>query len=363
MCKKEAIVFGRGQYYLFKKETINKNYNVIGFLDNNPNAEFGAELKEGVEIKEPTEVNCFPKDVPILVMSSRKSFIIMTKQLLELGVSSSRIILGINLEPCFDKSEKLIRQLDCTVSCNGDGFELVENGKLYTFNDQSSFASIIRHLVERNDLIIQTLKKMPDEPISRSFGREIGEPIDRFYIERFLTEYRNDIKGHVMEVADDTYTRMFGENVIKSSVLHINGWNNTIKGDLETGVGIEDNMVDCLICTQTIQMIYKIVNAMKNIYRLLKQGGVALITIHGISQISLGDYNNWGEYWRVTKKTALLIAKDAGFLDRNIEICSYGNVKTTMCFLYGMSQEQLDKRDFEYCDNQYPLIIGIRVKK
>ena len=199
--------------------------------------------------------------------------------------------------------------------------------------------------------------------MSRAFGRELGTPIDRAYIDNFLENNKTDISRDVMEIAEDIYTVRYGTEVKKSYILHVNGWNNSIKGNLATGEGIQSNLVDCIICTQTIQMIYEIEDALKNIYKLLKKDGVALITIHGISQLSMGDYNNWGEYWRITAKTAFRLAESAGFEPDNINVESFGNVKTVMCFLYGMCQEQLNKDDFMYNDEQFPLMICMRVKK
>ena len=36
------------------------------------------------------------------------------------------------------------------------------------------------------------------EPITRSFGYERGQPIDRYYIEKFLSKHAADIAGHVV---------------------------------------------------------------------------------------------------------------------------------------------------------------------
>ena len=47
-------------------------------------------------------------------------------------------------------------------------------------------------------------------PLSRDFGYDRGFPIDRHYIERFLSAQASDVRGHVLEIADDIYTRRFG---------------------------------------------------------------------------------------------------------------------------------------------------------
>ena len=364
MNKEKAVIFGRGQYYLFKKEEIEKKYEIIGFIDNNPDYDFGCENKKSThKVVKPNELDIFGENTKVIVMASRKSFISMGEQLINMGIDQSRIMLGINYNPCFDMTEKLFRKNNIAVEIVKDGFKAISSEKEYYFKNNEELVALMRNLSNVYFPETEWLRKLPLEPMSRAFGRELGTPIDRAYIDNFLENNKTDISRDVMEIAEDIYTVRYGTEVKKSYILHVNGWNNSIKGNLATGEGIQSNLVDCIICTQTIQMIYEIEDALKNIYKLLKKDGVALITIHGISQLSMGDYNNWGEYWRITAKTAFRLAESAGFEPDNINVESFGNVKTVMCFLYGMCQEQLNKDDFMYNDEQFPLMICMRVKK
>src|SRR4051812_31501991 len=58
------------------------------------------------------------------------------------------------------------------------------------------------------------------EPVSRSFGLDRGQPIDRFYIERFLDSKSDLITGRVLEIGGRDYTERFGRHVTQSDVLH-----------------------------------------------------------------------------------------------------------------------------------------------
>src|SRR3954468_17948301 len=59
-------------------------------------------------------------------------------------------------------------------------------------------------------------------PLSAHFGFERGRPIDRFYVERFLADNAEAIRGRVLEIGDATYTHRFGGNrVTQSDVLHV----------------------------------------------------------------------------------------------------------------------------------------------
>lgn len=134
-------------------------------------------------------------------------------------------------------------------------------------------------------------------PISRNFGYERGLPIDRYYIENFLAHYADDIRGRVLEIGDNSYTRKFGgDRVTKSDVLHVVEGNPeaTIVGDLTCADHIPSDSFDCFILTQTLHLIYDVRAALKTLYRILKPGGVAIVTFPGISQIS---HDEWGDYW------------------------------------------------------------------
>src|SRR5947208_3646362 len=48
-------------------------------------------------------------------------------------------------------------------------------------------------------------------PISFYFGFDRGTPIDRYYIEKFLSTQATHIRGRVLEVGDDSYSRRFGK--------------------------------------------------------------------------------------------------------------------------------------------------------
>src|SRR3954466_14293166 len=51
-------------------------------------------------------------------------------------------------------------------------------------------------------------------PLSTEFGFDRGTPIDRYYIEAFLAANAGDVRGRVLEIGDDSYSRQFGADRI-----------------------------------------------------------------------------------------------------------------------------------------------------
>lgn len=202
-------------------------------------------------------------------------------------------------------------------------------------------------------------------PISTLFGYDRGQPIDRYYIENFLLQHKNDIHGRVLEIGDNTYTKQFGGNRVKQSdILHAVEGNPsaTIVADLAQTDNIPSDTFDCIILTQTLQFIYDLPSAVKHLYKILKPGGVLLATLPGISQISRYDMDRWGEFWRFTTQSAQRLFEKE-FMTENIEVKAYGNVLIAIAFLHGLAAEELKPEYFEYQDPDYQVLVTVRAAK
>lgn len=201
-------------------------------------------------------------------------------------------------------------------------------------------------------------------PVSNIFGLDRGEAIDRYYIEKFLFENQHFIKGVVLEIGDSRYTNKFGGSKVKKPLI----LNNTKKkdvniiGNLETGKGLPENMIDCFILTQTLLCIYDVQSAARNAIKVLKPGGVLLLTVPGITQISRFDYERWGQYWSFTDQSIKKLFEQV-VNPNNIVVNTYGNVKSATAFLRGLALHEISKKDLDYSDINYQMIISGVVKK
>lgn len=219
-------------------------------------------------------------------------------------------------------------------------------------------------------------------PIDRWYGWGRGTPVDRVYIERFLERQAGqddyligDVRGRVMEVGDDKYTRRFGNvhagpgepppgAVTSVDVLQGDDSNPiaTVVGDLATGEGIPEDAFDCVICTQTLPLIYDLRGAAANLYRCLRPGGVLLLTTQGISQTCRPDVHIYGDYWRLTSHSCRRLFGEV-FGAENVGVNGYGNVHVAAAFLYGLCAEDLRPAALELDDPDYELIVSVRAVK
>src|SRR5205809_1856919 len=203
-------------------------------------------------------------------------------------------------------------------------------------------------------------------PIGRDFGAHRGAPIDRYYVEKFLSAHALDVRGRVLEIQNDDYTRKFGDGrVTQREVLHLVEGNPkaTIVADLTRADHVPSDVFDCVICTQTLLLIYDVRAAIQTLYRILKPGGVVLVTIPGVAhQIARDDMDHGGDYWRFTSLSARRLFCEV-FPSENVTVQTYGNVLTAISFLHGLAVEELEKHELDYNDPDYELSIGIRAVK
>jgi SAM-dependent methyltransferase len=202
-------------------------------------------------------------------------------------------------------------------------------------------------------------------PIDPLFGGGRGKPVDRHYIERFLSENAADIRGRVLEVAEDNYTRRFGGGrVAQSDVIHADPGNPraTLVADLTDAAEIPSDTFDCFICTQTLTYIYDVQRAVATIHRILKPGGVLLATVPGISQISPYDRDRWGEYWRFTTQSLRRLLTES-FAPEDVTVVAHGNVLASTAFLQGLAVEDLRHDELDHHDQRYEMLITGRAVK
>jgi hypothetical protein len=202
------------------------------------------------------------------------------------------------------------------------------------------------------------------KPVSEVFGFDRGTPIDRHYIEKFLSESAQHIKGDVLEISENTYTMKFGKNVGKSHILHYSNENRnaTLVGDLTKRSTLQPAIADCFICTQTFNFIYDFTAAIEGAHFLLKKDGILLATLAGLCQISRYDMDRWGDFWRFTTASAKR-AFEEKFGEGNVQINCYGNVLTSVALLHGIAAEELTSNELNVRDENYQIIITVTARK
>lgn len=201
-------------------------------------------------------------------------------------------------------------------------------------------------------------------PLSAHFGSERGQPVDRYYIERFLGQHVSDIRGRVLEVGDATYTRRFGaDRVTTSDVLHVDADAPaaTVVADLSDADHLPGDAFDAIILTQTLHLIFDFRAAITTLRRILAPGGVLLVTVPGITQIDSGEWaHSW--FWSFTEHSARRLFEEE-FGPAHVTVEQHGSVLSAVAFLEGMASGELTEAELAAHDPAYPVFVGIRADK
>lgn len=203
---------------------------------------------------------------------------------------------------------------------------------------------------------------LPVQPVSLWWGYDRGTPIGRFFIDEFIGRHRGDIRGAVLEIKNRRYTGLFGGGVTRSDVLDIDPDNPeaTIITDLAAAVAIPSDSYDCFMLTETLQYIYDLKSAVFHAHRIIRPGGVLLVTVPAISPLD-GELAGI-EQWRFTVNSCRRLFGDA-FGSENVEVEPRGNFRTCLAALSGMAKDELDPEILLEVSDMYAQWICVRARK
>lgn len=202
------------------------------------------------------------------------------------------------------------------------------------------------------------------EPLSTNWGYDRGTPIDRHYIEGFLGRHASDVRGHVLEVQEDDYSRRFGgDRVTCQDILNVDASNPraTIIGDLASPETLPEAQFDCILLTQTLHLVFDMPAAIANVFRALRPGGVLLITVPGITPLDRVEFlDSW--YWSLTGP-ALQRLLCGPFEPNKVSVETHGNLYAASAFLHAAAVEEVSSRKLDKPDPAYPVTVAARAVK
>ncbi len=200
-------------------------------------------------------------------------------------------------------------------------------------------------------------------PVSTAWGFDRGDPVDRYYVDRFLARHADDITGRVLEMRDRLYTERWGSQVSASDVLDIdpNIPGVTYVDDLTVGASVPPAFYDCFILTQTLQFLYDVGAAVRTAHRVLAPGGVLLVTVPVTSRMCAVEGFEL-DFWRFTPASCRAVFGEV-FGEEAVTVEAVGNLRTTIAFLRGMSWQELPRKALDEVDPLQPLVVTVRAQK
>lgn len=205
------------------------------------------------------------------------------------------------------------------------------------------------------------LEAVPSGPLSDDYGFSRGTPLDRAYIERFLSEHRDRILGSVLELQDSTYTARFGgDRVSTSAILDIDPSNGlaTLIADLTQPGALPASAYDCIILTQTMHLLSEPVVCIENCRSALRPNGSLLLTAPVVSRVSPRYPDS--DFWRFTPAGIRYL------FEKNwsgpFTVSSFGNLRTCVGFLLAHTVEEMPEDAFAVNDPRFPLTVAVHAE-
>jgi ubiquinone/menaquinone biosynthesis C-methylase UbiE len=90
---------------------------------------------------------------------------------------------------------------------------------------------------------------------------------------------------------------------------------DTVIADINESIPLEDNYTDCVVCTEVLEHLKKPAQALKEIYRTLKPGGVLVLT----TPLVWPHHEVPNDFFRYTKFGLDYLLGEAGFTDIKIK--------------------------------------------
>jgi SAM-dependent methyltransferase len=188
-------------------------------------------------------------------------------------------------------------------------------------------------------------------PFSEVYGWDRGLPVDRYFIERFIADNAELIRGETLEIRSALYTRRFG-HPRRVTVLDVNSDNAEadMVADLNVPGSLPACAYDCVILTQVLQYTEPAL-ALQNVRQSLRPGGYAVITVPTIGRVDPEapkvDRLRW-------TPAGLQHALDGA------ELCGvavgFGNAFLAAAFMLGVAAEEVPPPWLDRHDAAYPIV-------
>ena len=195
---------------------------------------------------------------------------------------------------------------------------------------------------------------LPMSPLSQCYGYDRGTPVDRPYIDDFLTVHAELIRGAAAEVKTNTYLHRYGENRLTSiTIIDIDDDNPaaTLRADLAAPSSLPPARFDCIVLTQTLQLLPDPAQTLATCARALRPGGSLLVTVPAVARIS--PSGGATDRWRFTP--AGLRQLFTGWTGE-VTVTGYGNLRACLAALLGEAAEELGPGQLDHHDPNFPLI-------
>jgi len=194
-------------------------------------------------------------------------------------------------------------------------------------------------------------------PFCPQFGHFRGNPVDRYYLDRFIEQIRNEVKGVTLEIGGSKGNReLYGlTNTTSYLTMDLNGEGLDIIGDAHDTQAVEEASLDTVLLFNVLEHCERPWVVVDNIYQWLKPRGQVFCMVPNAQRVHRVPQ----DYWRILPDA--MTSLFARFGRRKLYV--YGNPLTTLAAYYGIAAEELSREELDHYHENYPVANCIHAQK
>jgi hypothetical protein len=196
-----------------------------------------------------------------------------------------------------------------------------------------------------------------ERPFCPHFGHFRGTPIDRYYLDRFIDEIRDEVKGVTLEIGGSKGNKELYKfnNATTYLTMDLGGPDLDIVGDAHDPNIIEEASLDTVVLFNVLEHCEQPWAVVDNIYRWLKPNGQVVCMVPNAQRVHRVPF----DYWRILPDALNSIF--SRFPKRKLHV--YGNPVTVTASYYGIASEEFSREELDYYHENYPVANCIHAQK
>ncbi|MBE9229908.1 methyltransferase domain-containing protein [Phormidium sp. LEGE 05292] len=210
--------------------------------------------------------------------------------------------------------------------------------------------------VANNSLNWGDLKRT--NPMCQFYGYLRGEPIDKYYVNKFIEKIKPEIVGNILEIGAGPQAKETYELSDDCSYRNLNIKalpEVDIVGDVHDVNLVEPESCDTILLFNVLEHCYAPWIVIENIYTWLKPGGKCFAA----TPVGVRIHADPTDYWRPLPNAFTWMLRNFS----KHEIYSYGNAMSVTASLYGISHQELTIEELDAYHPDYPVTVCIEATK
>lgn len=195
-------------------------------------------------------------------------------------------------------------------------------------------------------------------PICRDYGYSRGKPVDRYYLDQFITQIRENVRGETLEVGGRSANKEFYRFSRCESYRTMDLSTESgaeLAADVHKSRAWKRSQFDTILAFNVLEHCARPWLVVENIHRWLRRGGM----FYGIVPLAQRVHRDPRDYWRFMPDALNMMLE----VFERVEIKTLGNVKACIASLAGIAAEELSAEELNRVDPNFPVVACISAEK